>query len=96
MARATLNDLRFVAQAFSSPKELCLQVVQVGAADVAQLDTLEIIPDALIRIEIWGIARQLLQMQAFGGPSLEKVFERVRPVDGRAVPDEDDLARNLA
>ena|SRR2546426_11118192 len=34
-------------------------------------------------------------MQAFGGPSLEKVLDFVSPVDGRAVPDEDDLAGDL-
>jgi len=71
-------------------------VVQVSATDVAQLDTLEVIPDALVRIEIGGITRQLLQMQEFGGPSFEKVFDLMSPMDGRAIPDENDLARNLA
>ncbi len=58
-----------MAQALSGPNELRLQVVQIGAADVAQLDTLEVIPDALIGVEIGGIAGQLLQMQTFGGPA---------------------------
>ena len=35
-------------------------------------------------------------MQPFGRPSLEKVLERVRAVDRRAIPDEHDLAGNLA
>jgi hypothetical protein len=32
-------------------------------------------------------------MQAFGRPTLEKVFDLVSPMDGRAIPDEHDLAR---
>ncbi len=71
MARATRNDLGFVTQALSSANELRLQVIQVGAANIAQLDALEIIPDALIRIEVGRIPGQLLQMQAFGRSPLE-------------------------
>ena len=71
-------------------------MIQVGAANIAQLDTLEIIPDALIRIEVGRISGQLLQMQAFGRSPLEKVFDLMSAVNGRAIPNEHNLAGNLA
>ena len=73
-----------------------MQVIQVETTDIAQLDALEIIPDTLIRIEVGCIARQLFQVQALGGPSLEKVFDLVSPMDWRPIPDHDNLARELA
>src|SRR5689334_19431171 len=36
------------------------------AGDVAQLHMLEVVPDPLVRIEVWGIPRQLLQAEVFG------------------------------
>ncbi len=73
-----------------------MQLIQIGTADIAQLDPLEVIPDALIWIEIRGIARKLFQLQALGGSSFEKVFDLLSSVDGRAVPDHHNLARHLA
>jgi hypothetical protein len=57
-------------------------VIQAATADIAQLNALEIIPDALGRVEIRSIARKLFQMQALGGPSFEKVFDFVPPMEG--------------
>jgi len=59
-----------------------MQVVQIPTTDIAQFHPLEVIPDALIRIEIRSIAGKLLQMQAFGGASLEKVLDLLTPMDG--------------
>jgi len=73
-----------------------MQLIEIGTTDITQLHALEVIPDALIRVEIRGIARKLFEMQAFGGSSLEKIFDLVSPMDGRPVPDQHDLARDLA
>jgi hypothetical protein len=43
--------------------------------DIAQFDAFEVIPNALIRVQVWGIARQLFQMQALRGSSLEEVLD---------------------
>src|SRR5712691_6678995 len=83
-------------QALSGSYELGGQVLQVATADIAQLHPFEVIPDALIGVEIGGIARQLFQMQALGRPALEKVFDLVSAMNGRAVPDEQDRAPDLA
>jgi hypothetical protein len=45
-------------------------VVQISTTHIAQLHPLEIIPDALVRVEIRCIAGKLFQVQAFGCPSL--------------------------
>jgi hypothetical protein len=59
---AAFDDLLFVAQAFFCLNELAVQLIEIGTTDIAQLNPLEIIPDALIGIQIGGIAGQLLQM----------------------------------
>ena len=82
----------FVPQAFFGLNELAMQLIEIRTTDIAQLHPLEVIPDALIGIEIRRIAGQLLQMQAFGRPALEKVLDLVSAVNGRAIPDEHDLA----
>ena len=53
-------------QTLSGSDELGGQVLQVATADMAQLHPFEVIPDALIGVEIGRIARQLFQMQALG------------------------------
>jgi hypothetical protein len=60
-----------MSQAFSSTNECNGQVLQIRTADIAQLDALEVIPDALVSIQVGGRARQLFQVQALGGPSLK-------------------------
>jgi len=72
------------------------QLIEIGTTDITQFHSLEIVPDPLIRVEIGSITGQLFQMQPFGRSSLEKGLECVRPVNKRAIPDEDDLTRDLA
>jgi hypothetical protein len=62
LARAAYDDLLFVSQALFGANNLTIQVVEIGTTDIAQFNPLEIIPDALIGIEVRGIAGQLLQM----------------------------------
>jgi hypothetical protein len=85
-----------VSCAFFGTDNLLIQVVQVGATDIAQLNSLEILPNALIWVEIGSIIRKLFQMQSLGGPSFEKSLDLVVAMDRGAVPDDKDLARNLA
>jgi hypothetical protein len=42
-------------------------VGDVEAADIAQLDPFELLPEPLARVELRGIGREPLQMQALGG-----------------------------
>ena len=73
-----------------------MQVLQVTTTRVAQLYPLEVIPDPLVGVEIGCVAGKLFQVQPFGRPSLEKIFDLVFAMDRRAVPDHHQFARNLA
>jgi hypothetical protein len=66
---AAQNDLALMSQAFSRTNEHSGQVLEVRTTDIAQLDAFEVIPNALVRVQVWGIARQLFQMQALSGSS---------------------------
>ena len=68
MTDAAADELGLLAQALRRPVELAPQLGQVGAARVGQLDVLEEVPDALVeRVEVGGVAGQLLQAEASGG-----------------------------
>lgn len=53
--------------------QLAAQVGQVGAAQVAHLDMLELLPDALVGIEVRRIRRQPFEMNALGPAAARKV-----------------------
>src|SRR6266542_736265 len=66
--------------------------MQVRAADVAQLDALEIGPDAFVRIQVGRIAWQLLQAQPLGTALRQEGFDWPAAMNRRAVPDHEQLA----
>ena len=63
---------------------------------VAQLYPLEVIPDALVVVEIVCLAGKLFRVHPFGRPSLEKIFDPLPAMDRQAVPDHHQFAWNLA
>src|SRR5881227_2818202 len=66
------------------------------AADVTQLDALEVLPDALIRVEVRGVAGELLQADAAGAALGQEVLDRLAAMDGSAIPDDQELAGDVA
>jgi hypothetical protein len=64
--RAPFDDLLFVSQAPFRSNEHSIRLIQVGTTHIASLNSLEVIPDALIQIEVGRIVRQPPQMQALG------------------------------
>ena|SRR6516165_6550489 len=80
----------------SSAPQSVTQLGQICGADVAQLDPLQVVPDALIRVQVWRIAGEALQVQALGRPRCEEVLDRLAMMDRRAVPDDDQLSGDLA
>ncbi len=72
------------------------QVAQTGAADIGQFDALQVVPDALIRIEIRRVAGQLLQLQALGRPGAQEIFDGLPMMNRGAIPDDQQLAADLA
>ena len=69
---------------------------QIVAADVAQFKVLEIVPDPFVRIQFRGVARELLEVQPRGGPLGQEVAHRLRAVDRSAIPNDQQLAWDLA
>src|SRR5260370_14787156 len=96
LSNARLEDRALVAQALFGAAQRTGQLGQVAAALVAQLDPLEGVPDALVRSELGGVARQLLQVQSRGGARPQEVFDGLAAMDRRPVPDDQQLAAHLA
>ena len=63
---------------------------------VAQLHLLEIVPNALVGIELGGVARQPLQVEARRASLSEEILDRLAPVDRSAVPEDGQLAWDMA
>ncbi len=60
----------------------------VEAADIAQLDSFEVLPEPLARVELRSIGREALQMQTLGGAIGEEVPDDLTAMDWGAIPDE--------
>jgi hypothetical protein len=85
-----------MAPAADGQPHLPLQLREVLTAPILYLDPLEQIPDALIGIEFGCVAGQALQAEAARGARGEEVLHRRAMVDGRAVPNHEQLAADLA
>ena len=85
-----------MAQPLDGQAQFKPELRQVVAADVPQLDVLEIVPDAFIGIEFRGVAGELLQLQPSRGAPSQEVFDDLRPMDRRAIPDDKQRAREVA
>jgi hypothetical protein len=77
---ASLSDTRLdnrtlVVQALLGPTERIGQLDAIMAAEIAQFDAFEIVPDALVSIEVGRIARQPLQLEARGGAPAQEVLD---------------------
>ena len=80
------------------PQPLCglaqfgAKLRQITTADVLEFDSLEVVPDTLIRVQIGCIAGQAFQMDALGSTTGQKVLDDLTAMDGRAIPDDQQLA----
>jgi len=74
-----------MAHADRGAAQTVTQVRQIRGADIAQFDPLPIGPDALIGVQVWGVARQPLQLQTRSRPRAEEVLDGLAVMNGRAV-----------
>ncbi len=91
-----MDDSALVVQALLGTTDRHGQLAQIAAAQIAQFDALDIVPGALVRVQVGGIAGQLLQVQALGGARAQELLDRMGAMDGRAVSDDQQLATHLA
>ena len=86
----------FAPDPFHRVPQLVPQVREIEAADVVQLDPVELFPQALARIQLRGVGRQALEMQAWRCAVDQELFDGTAAMDRRAIPDDDHPASHLA
>src|SRR5690348_2473404 len=96
LSDAGLNDVALVAEPFFGPAQDESQLRQVMAAGIGEFHALEVVPDAFVRMQLRGVPRQLLQVQALGSALAQDVLDRLAALDRRAVPDDQELAADRA
>lgn len=85
-----------MAKAGGGEAEVASEMGEVLAAAIAQLHALEVVPAALIRVEVRGLAGELLQADAVGTALGQEVLDRLAAMDRRAIPDDQELAGDVA
>jgi hypothetical protein len=98
---ATLGDAPsdhsvLVAEASSGQAEFEPEFGEVIAAQVAEFDPLQQIPDTLIRVQLGRVGWQPFQPDAGCATLSQEVLDDMRAVDWGAVPDDQQLARDMA
>jgi hypothetical protein len=96
LSDARLNDVALVAEPLFGAAQDESQLSHVMAAAIAEFHALQVVPDALVRIQLRGVPGQLLQVQALGGALTQEVFDRLAAMDGRAIPNDQQLATDCA
>src|SRR5919106_2930888 len=63
--------------------------------DILQLHPLQVVPHSLIRVQLGGVGRQLLQMDSLPSRAGQKGSDLLAPVDGAAIPDDQQPHRDV-
>src|SRR6266699_6102095 len=87
--------MALLAQPRRGREDLLPQVLRRGAADVLELDILELVPDALVRIEIRRVARQGFELQALAQRRRQEILDRLAPMNRSPIPQHEQLAGDL-
>ncbi len=85
-----------MAKAGGGESEVASEMGEVQTADVGQLHALEVVPDALVGVEVWRVAGKLLQADALGAALSQEVLDRLAAMDRGAIPDDQQLAGDVA
>jgi hypothetical protein len=94
--KTAFEEARLTAHAFHRGTALIAEMAQVETAHIPHLDACELVPEALVRIELRGIRRQTLQVEALRRPIREELLNGVAAVNGRTIPDEPHPTRHRA
>ena len=82
-------------QAFFGFAQLTFQLREALATDVFEFHVLQVLPDPFIGVQLRGIAGKSFELQSPSSTTCEELFYGFAAVDGRAVPDYEQLARDL-
>jgi hypothetical protein len=81
-----LENSGFSPHPFHRIAQLMPQMWEVKAAYIAQLDPFELLPQALARIQLWGISRQALQLEAVGRALGQEFLDHLTAMNRGAIP----------
>lgn len=85
-----------MAEASNGAKERIPEEVEVEEAAIPQLDVLEVMPEVLDGVQVRCVAGEAPDLEPGGGPGAEKLADAAAAMGGQAVPDDQQLARDLA
>ena len=96
MDHASADDMPLGAETPRRQTQVIAEIMEVRTADIAQVDTFEIGPDAFIGIQVWGMTGQLVQTPPCGTARGKKLFDGPTAMNRRAVPDHEQFAGQVA
>jgi hypothetical protein len=80
---ASQNNLGLVPEAVGGLAHLIVEMGHALAAKVLQFHSFQVVPDSLGGVQLWRVARQLLQVHPVGGTVTQILLDYPAPVDGR-------------
>ncbi len=96
LGNAATEYVGLVAQPLDGEAPFQPPLGEIGAAQVAQFNVLELVPDALVRIQVRGLAGESLHLKPRRCPVGEEVLDRLGAVDRRPIPEHQQLALKMA
>lgn|GEM_PF-1159926 len=91
-----VDEAWFAPHPFHRVAQFMPEMWDIEAAQIAQFDPFELLPEAFIRVQLRGIGRQTFQVEALRRAVGQERFDGVAAVDRRAIPDQHHPARHLA
>jgi hypothetical protein len=93
--KEAVDETRFAPHPFHGVAQFMPQTWEIEAAQMAQLNPFELLPEALIRVQLRRIGRQAFQVAAVRRALGQELLDGVAVVDRRAIPDEEHPTRHL-
>src|SRR5919106_1651954 len=90
-----LTQLRVIL--YRNPMVLSLgnRIQLRNSYDILQLYPFQVVPDPLVGVQLGGVGWQLLQMDSLAGRAGQKSFDLLAPVNGTAIPDDQQPHRDV-
>jgi len=81
---------------FLGSQQFRSELLEIKSTKVLEFAPLEQIPHPFLRIQLRSVARQSLQMNAFGSSLCQKILDHLTAMNGGPIPDDQQFARDLA
>lgn len=94
-SKKPFNDAWFSTDPFDGIAEFAAEMGQIETAKIAELDSLQVCPETLTRVQLRGISRQALHVESRRRPIGQERFDDVAAVNWCSIPDDDQAAGHL-